>query len=111
MGRFVLKITKSYQYETHPYGAKLSTVKTASNVALSCKVGIVADTIAEYPILFDPILGYYIELPDNLSIDFIEIDGIRYSASATPFPSDNQFWFGSYALPPAVQEKICVDLI
>lgn len=106
-----MKVTKSYQYESRTYGAMLSTVKAVGNAALNCRVGISADSIAEYPILFDPILGYYIDLPDGLSIDFIEIDGIRYSASSSPFPSGQQFWQGSYQLPPAAQEKICVDLV
>lgn len=89
----------------------LPTVKVVNNAALSCRVGISADIVAEYPILFDPILGYYIDLPDGLSIDFIEVDGIRYSASSSPFPDGQQFWQGSYQLPPAAQEKICVDLV
>ena len=111
MGGFILKVTKSYQYQSRPYGAILPAVKTASNPALNCRVRIFADIIAEYPILFDPVLGYYIDLPDGLSIDFIEIDGIRYSASSSPFPNGQQFWQGGYQLPPTAQEKICIDLV
>lgn len=111
MGGFILKVTKGYQYQIKNYGTPLPKCLNPSATALSCKIGIAFDFINEYPILYDQNLGYYIDLPDGISIDFIEIDGIRYSISSSPFPGNNQFWFGSYVLPPAIQEKICIDLV